>query len=294
MNYYFLPGTGIFGGIKVGYQFTDLLNGLGARSVVVTPDGRAPDWFQSSAPTLSEDAAVARLTGRDCALFSLPHDYPKLAALSARLVFHCQGTDPLIDPVLADPRVTLLTCWPQATAYVREKTGRTSIEVGISVADSFYYRGQPKAPGRVAYMPRRGAELAAACQAAQPDLQFVPIDKATENEASEILQRCEYFIATSVNEWFGLPALEAMAAGCVVVSVPTVGGNDYLRDDLNARIATPATLAQVLAQLSAPGEYVTRARLRDHARVTAAGYRPSLQRKIVAGLLDTELSFLRP
>lgn len=293
MNYYFLPGTGIYGGIKVGYRFADLLNELGAPAAVVTPDGRAPDWFRSSAPTLREADALLRLTAADTILFSLPHDHARLAALPARKVFHCQGTDPLIDPILADPAVTILTCWPQAAAYVRRRADRPSVEVGISIDPVFEYDGRPKMPATVAFMPRRGQALAEACRQANPHLRAVPIDGLPERAVAAVMRRAEYYLATAVNEWFGLPALEAMAAGCVVVSVPPLGGMDYLADGANAVLAEPAGLAAALAAISAPDAAARRARLRDHARATASAYRPGMQRKTVAALLEKELCFLR-
>lgn len=293
MNIYLLPGTGKFGGIKVGYQFADLLGELGAPCVVATPDGSAPDWFPASAPTLDQTAALARLGPADTVLFSLPDDYPRAARLPCRKVFHCQGTDPRIDPVPADPEVTLLACWPQARDHLKTKSGREVHEVGIHVSDRFFYRGEPKAPGTVAYMPRRGADLAEACRSALPHLRFVPIDNQSEAGVADLLQACEYYLATSLGEWFGLPAFEAMAAGCVVVSVPTVGGGDYLRDGWNCRVAEPSALARTLAEVSAPEALPVRARLRDHARITAAGLRRTAQRKTVARLLEEGLSFLR-
>ncbi len=293
MNYYFLPGTGVSGDVKVGYQFADLLNGLEARCVVVTPDGRAPDWFKTSAPTLSEAAALPRLTGAEALLFSLPHDHPRLSALPGRLVFHCQTAGPLSDAVIADSRVTLLTCWPQAAAHVRERAGRASVEVGISVADAFRYRGRPKIPGTVAFMPRRDADLAESCRAGNPGLRFVPIAGASESQTADLLLTCEFFLATAVSAWFGLPALEAMSAGCVVVSVPTVGGGAYLHDGVNCRVADPPDLPDTLAALAAPGARADRARLRDHALATASAYRPCRQRSTVARCLDSGLAFLR-
>jgi glycosyltransferase involved in cell wall biosynthesis len=293
MNYYFLPGIGVFGGIKVGYQFADLLNEAGSRTVVVTPDGRAPTWFQSSAPTLADAEVLPRMDSEDNLLFSLPHDHARLSTRPGRLVFHCQGTDPLIDPVIRDPRATLLTCWPQATRYVHEKAVREPIEVGISVSDIFYYRGQPKWPGTVAYMPRRGAELAASCATALPHLRFVPIDGASEQETAAILNRCEFYLATAHGEWFGLPALEAMAAGCVVLSVPSVGGVDYLHTDVNAIVVEGPGMIDLLRSLAGPGAAGRRARLRDHARVTAQRFRLSRQRTLIASLLPGPLSFLQ-
>lgn len=289
MNYYFLPGTGIFGGIKVGYQFADLLNELGAPCAVVTPDGRAPDWFHASAPTLSEAQALPRITARDSVIFSLPHDYARLRQLSARIVFHCQGTDPLIDPILHDPHVTLLTGWAQAAKYVRARAGRASVHVGISVGDSFFFDGRPKVAGTVAYMPRRGNEITGACRAANAALRFEAIDRVSESEVARILKSCEFFLATAEREWFGLPGLEAMAAGCVVLSVPVLGGMEYLRDGDNCRVAEPDRLPALLRELAERGD---RPRLRDRAMVTACGYRLYLQRGLVHHLLENDLAFL--
>ena len=294
MNYYFLPGTGIYGGIKVGYQFADLLNQLGARTVMVTPDGHAPNWFRASAPTICEADAESRITAQDVRLFSLPHDYPRLAARPGRLVLHCQGTDPLINPILADPRVTILTCWPQATAYVRQQAARESIEVGLHLSDSFYYHGQPKGPGTVAYMPRRGNDLVDTLDLTRRGLHPQPIHGLPENEVARRLQRSEYYLATAPREWFGLPALEAMAAGCVVLSLPAVGGMDYLCDGENCRVAEAGQWPAILDELAAPEAASYRARLRDRARVTAARYHLREQTNRVAELLGGELSFLKP
>ena len=294
MNYYFLPNGGIYGGIKVGFQFVDLLNELGIPCVVVTPDGLAPQWFRSSAYTVPESAVWNRLTESDCLIFSLPHDYERFAQAPARVMFHCQGTVPMIDPIIRDPRITVLTCWEQAHAYVLEKAGRESISVGINIADDFFFNGRPKRPDTAACMPRRGSEIIDATADANPRIAFTRISDFTEKETANTLVCSEYFLATSVGEWFGLPAIEAMAAGCVVVTVPVVGGNDYLRPNQNCCIGEAHEIPGLFADISRPGRSRDRVRLRDHAIATAGRYRRSRQKTQLREMLAKELKCLAP
>lgn len=284
--YYFLPGIGIYGGIKVGFQLVATLRALGVSAVVVTPDGRAPQWFPSTVPVVAEADAVARVRARDLVLFSLPHDYTRLAALPGRLVFHCQGTDPRIDPIVDDRRVALLACWPQAHAYMRAR-GRADVrDVGIVVAAAFFYGGRPKYEGVVAAMPRRGAEIVAACRRRVHAGRMLMIDGLAEPAVADRMQRADVYLATSVGEWFGLPALEAMAAGCVVLSVPVVGGT-YLEDGRNGLVVAPEAMPDVLADVLAPSRRPLRARLRAAARATAGHYRASVAATRVRAWLAT-------
>ncbi len=277
---YVLPSTGILGGVKVGYQFAELLGEVGACVTVASPGGRAAQWFASSVPVVDREETLARLGPRDEAIFSLPHDYEALAETGARLVFHCQGTDPRIDPILRDPAVTILTGWEQATRYVREGFGREPIEVGIAVSDVFFaHFPSLRREDRVAFMPRRGRGVARKCRRRTPALEHVAIDDRSEDEVARALAGASIFLATARQEWFGLPALEAMAAGCVVVSVPVVGGVEYLEPGENCVMAEAANLPDALERIAAPGAASERARLRTSARATAARYRRAMQRE---------------
>jgi glycosyltransferase involved in cell wall biosynthesis len=294
INIYHLPGSGIYGGVKVGYQFAALLNELGAPCVVATPDGQASQWFKTAAPTISHAEALASLQRDTNILFSYPPDYHELLASGANLVIHCQGTDDRMDPILANPDVKILTCWPQAYAHVLGLTGRKAIEVGIPISKPFYYDGSDKFSGTVAFMPRRGYEIVRATKRRNPSLDFAPIDGADEATVAAIMKRSEYYLATSLNEAFGLPALEAMAAGAVVLSVPVIGGMDYLRHGENCIVALPEDLPDALVELARPENAWRRSKLRHEARLTSMEFLESRQKMHVSSLLDTTLRFLRP
>ena len=63
------------------------------------------------------------------------------------------------------------------------------------------------------------------------------------------MKHCSIYLATAEGEWSGLPALEAMSAGCVVVSVPVLGGMEYLDDGVNCRMAGPRDFTAAFGDL---------------------------------------------
>lgn len=292
MIYYFLPVRGIYGGIKVGYQFTALLNSLGFRAVTVSPDGTAPQWFNLSVAVVAERDVLDGIKRSDSIIFSLPHDYERLKKTPAKLIFHYQETDPLIHPILRDMDVIILTCWDQATQYVREEFSREPVEVGIAISDCFYICGEKKHEQTVAFMPRRGGEIIQSCRATCCALDFQPIDGLHEEKVSRILKAASMFLATAKNEWFGLSALEAMAAGCLVLSVPVLGGMEYLRHGENCIIAEPDTMAECLQWLMKSNYASLRTQLRYNALHTAYRYRLSLQQRRLRHVLKNGLNLL--
>jgi glycosyltransferase involved in cell wall biosynthesis len=291
--YYFLPNPKLHGGIKVGYQFTELLNSLGIPAVVVSPDAIAPQWFKSSVAVVNEQDALGRIAESDWMIFSLQDDYERLREIPGRHAFHCQGTNPAHDPTFADPDVVILTCWEQATNYVREKFSREPIEVGIAISDCFFYSGNVKYANTVACMPRRGRETIQKSAETCRDLHFFMIDNMNEYEVSTVMKTSEFFIATAQDEWFGLPALEAMAAGCVVLSLPVLGGMDYLRDGGNSIIVNPEEMPSRLLRISNDDNIQLMAHLRQNAIATACRYRLSGQKRLLRKLLKDELKIFR-
>ena len=64
-----------------------------------------------------------------------------------------------------------------------------------------------------------------------------------------------------------------MAAGCLVLSVPVLGGMDYLRDGDNCLVADPGEMPERLRWIAAPENARLRERIRHRARATAGPYR---------------------
>ncbi|MDL2267555.1 glycosyltransferase [Desulfovibrio sp. OttesenSCG-928-G15] len=119
--------------------------------------------------------------------------------------------------------------------------------------------GKPAAkPVRVAYMPRKNKALAEqmrqvaeACLANEPNapkVDWVGIHQMPRPEVAACLAGSDIFLSTGFPEGFGLPPLEAMAAGCVPVGFTGFGGWEYMRQ---ARLGAYASAYQPPFDLSA-------------------------------------------
>ena len=99
----------------------------------------------------------------------------------------------------------------------------------------------------------------------------------TPEEIARINNENTVFLCTSVNEGFGLPGLEAMACGMVLVSTEYAGVFEYARNNYNALLVKPHDINGLVSMISCVfDDSQIRNRLSD-AGVKTAGNR-SLQR----------------
>jgi len=290
--YYFLPTAGIAGGVKVGFQFMEALISLGAPGVVAIPGGEAPQWFTCSVPVVDRGEALERITPQDWAFINWPGDLDALLNSGARLVAHVQGT-PVMERVFAQPDILFLTCWEQASRHIEENYGQKTVLVGISVSECFFGSGEVKLDNEAAYMPRRGLDIATKAAHHLKMLNWRPMDGLEEPQVCRYLQRAGVYLATAMGEQFGLPSLEAMAAGCLVASVPVVGGMEYLRDGYNCLVDEPERLIQRLGEMMHPSRAGERELMRLRAKATAFDYHPYALKRRLAHLLEGPLKGLK-
>ncbi len=64
-----------------------------------------------------------------------------------------------------------------------------------------------------------------------------PIQGLSESQTAEVLSTSAIFLALNEREGFGLPPLEAMASGCIVIGFSGGVGLEYMREDLAFPIA---------------------------------------------------------
>jgi hypothetical protein len=107
--------------------------------------------------------------------------------------------------------------------------------------NDIFFAEKPLAPAptiSVAYMPRKGAPhirlvngLARTSVFAQsPPIAWVEIDNLNRDQVAMRLHNAHVFLSTNSCEGLGLPPLEAMASGCLVVGFKGGGGNAYATD----------------------------------------------------------------
>ena len=123
-------------------------------------------------------------------------------------------------------------------------------------------------------------------------LDWHPLDGMDEARICRHLQKAGVYLATAVNEQFGLPSLEAMASGCLVASVPVVGGMEFLRDGYNCLVDEPEALVERLKSLTRPEQAPLRELMRLRAKATAFGYHPYALKRRLAHLLGGPLGEL--
>lgn len=72
----------------------------------------------------------------------------------------------------------------------------------------------------------------------------------SDKEISELMNKSDIFISTSVWEGFGLPSLEAMACGCSIISTKNGGCNEYLIENENAFLFEESDLEDFKVKLT--------------------------------------------
>jgi glycosyltransferase involved in cell wall biosynthesis len=99
------------------------------------------------------------------------------------------------------------------------------------------------------------------------------VEARGEAEMAAFYNRCDIFVFPSLNEGFGLPALEAMACGCALVTTDCGGVSTFARPDENCLMVPPGqpeALAAAIASLAADPQL--RGRLAQGAIETARAF----------------------
>jgi glycosyltransferase involved in cell wall biosynthesis len=65
---------------------------------------------------------------------------------------------------------------------------------------------------------------------------FKIVRNLTHDEWAKVLKKHKFFLNASPVEGFGLPSLEAMASGCVVLGLDSYGGRDYFESGRNSLV----------------------------------------------------------
>jgi protein O-GlcNAc transferase len=231
-----------FGGVKAIYENVAVLRRLGFRAFTYTPPGSQAGAFWAVQKHELDawnprpgDVVIApevmpadwlhdtRQTG--CRLWLLVQNW---AYVPASFAAAATGPSPF-DGVLAVSDATeqiVRRCLPSLPCL------RIPCAVASATAEAL-----PAAPV-IAYLPRKLPELAVFLRQTWPlafpdlaDVEWIELDDLPHAELLARLAQARYFVSLQHLEGFGLPALEAMAAGCLVVGFAGVGGREYARPD---------------------------------------------------------------
>ena len=239
------------GGIRKIYRFVDVLN-VGHRSATVVhsrPRFRC-SWFDNQ--TRITPAKDVRLTTGD--LLVIPEIYrgniPKIAPGAPHVVLN-QGAyitftgsslipdawDPVVSP---SDTIGLVTVSEDSREYLRWCFPDLPVDrIRLGIDSSLFFPPSEGKRKSLAFMPRRNRQglvqllRILGLRGALAGWELTPIDNVSEAGAARLLRSSAVFLSFSRQEGFGLPSLEAMACGCVVVGHHGGGGREFLRPGIS-------------------------------------------------------------
>jgi phosphatidylinositol alpha-mannosyltransferase len=138
--------------------------------------------------------------------------------------------------------------------YENRKRGRL-------LAEAFARRVRPRLPD---------AQLWMVCSDAPEAPGIDVLGRVSDDELVDRYQRAWVFCLPSSYEGFGVPYIEALAAGCPVVATPNPGANEVLGDGEYGRVVEPGLLGDALLDLLE--DSTTRTRLSARGRARAEQY----------------------
>jgi hypothetical protein len=246
------------GGVRTLYRHVEILRNAGFDAYVVQhQNGFRASWFRSDAPVLYAEGGLA-FGPEDWAV--IPEDHSQalegLRNVDCRKAIFCQGHYQIFESIAptsswADYGATaVLASSIPIRDFVRGVFGLEPAYIPLSLDLDLFRPGTGRRELQVAFMPRKGAHHLRMVQALihhrapeLGDIPWVAIDGYGETEVAATLGRSAFFLATGSREGFGLPPLEAMACGALVVGFRAGGGAEYARPDNGFWVADEDTLA---------------------------------------------------
>jgi Glycosyl transferases group 1 len=163
--------------------------------------------------------------------------------ISCKKILFCQGHFSFFEGLnpgetWADFGFSDYLCVSEPTKQAMLKWFGVRASIVRPAIDDSYFTEKPLAPASVvsvACMPRRGADhlrlvaglASTRAFAKSPPISWVVIDNLPRSEVPMRLREAHIYLSTSAREGLGLPPLEAMAAGCLVVGFTGGGGLDF-------------------------------------------------------------------
>lgn len=242
-----------YGGIRVLYRCVDTLNAAGRSATTVHKKaGFRCTWFDNSTPVIPA-SEVRFVTGN---LIVLPEWYkeriPFIAPGVPHLVFN-QGPHVTFlgsglereswKPMVSSDTIGIVANSPYTFEYLNYCFPQIPVhQITLGIDPNVFRPPQDGKQRQIAFMPRkRRWELVQLLRildlrGALDGWTLAPIDHMTKAETADVLRKSGVFLSLNERDGFGLPPLEAMASGCVVVGFHAGCGRVYMRLDVTIPI----------------------------------------------------------
>lgn len=232
------------GGVRISHHHVGLLIRNGFDAAILLRQDRPQPFFPADVPI---QIFTAAFRFRDDDIFVVPEPWgdflTHLAARPVRKIVFCQnhfyvsyGLGPHRD-YSAYGVETVFCCGDMIAKFLRTTLGLARVPVVHNAIDHTLFKPGHKRL-QIAYMPRKMAKEAdfirLVFRLRHPQfagIPWQPIDMVVEAEVARRLAESAIFLSLSRLEGVGLPPLEAMASGCLVVGFTGGGGLEFARDD---------------------------------------------------------------
>ena len=310
------------GGVKQLYRHVEHLVSLGWDAAVVTEgDGFRPNWFKSSAPSLSlQSSKRSNELDDDATILVLPETYLGVDLTSfrgldlnrlARLVFNqnayysfgdfASNTAEALKQFYDNESVLqVLSVSEDTHAFLDRNLGLDDSRLSriVNAVEPIFNCDHPK-QNRMHWMPRKNPQhVQAVIQAMQRSgLEHSggwlggPLQNLSHAKVAQSLNEARLFLAFGHPEGFGLPIAEAMAAGCWVVGYSGGGGRELFRFGASHEVHFGDWSGFIMALQDAFRRFAlapreTHFRLQRQAQAIRVLYSPEQERASVAAAWD--------
>lgn len=239
------------GGVKTRYRHVDILNRHGIPACILHEKaGFRCTWFDNNTPVTSFETLSRAHAGDLLVLTEVhgPHAHTMAKGLLKKVIFN-QGVFNTFNGYSLDTRsqetpythpdvLAVIVNSEYAFEYIHHVFPRIPlfrIHYGI---DTTLFHPRPKKK-QLVYLPTKNIRDILQVinilkfRGTLSGWDLVPIDQNTETETAAILGESSVFLNFTLQEGFGMPAVEALACGCLVIGYDGISGREYLRPDFS-------------------------------------------------------------
>lgn len=228
------------GGALIARLHVRMLRANGFNASLLIRRDEAEDFFAADVPTLR---LTPEFAGDPSDVYVVPEPWndvlTQLADRPGRKVVFCQNHHYVFYGIGRSLRYedygvsTVFCCGDVIAAFLRETLGYTRVPVVHNGIDRSLFKPAPKR-AVIAYMPRKmpveANFLRETFRRRHPQFARTPwvsLNGVPQAKVARVLSESAVFVALGRIEGVGLPPLEAMASGCLVVGFTGGGGGEY-------------------------------------------------------------------
>jgi glycosyltransferase involved in cell wall biosynthesis len=286
------------GGIRISHHHVALLRKRGFDARILLVEQPRENFFEHPGVLVEVLSDIRDWSSQDIIVVPEPWNafIRRAAQTPARTFVFCQNHYNIFHGLGQAPDYRsmgvddVFSCSEVISRFLEDLMGIDRVPVITNAIDHTLFKPLPKRR-QIAVMPRKmkleAAFIQGVFQRRHPrhaQVEWVRIEGVQESRVAEIMGQSQIFLSLGRNEGFGLPPVEAMASGCLVVGFVADGGREYA-DPSNGLWCDPEDYIAVVDRLAEALDGFDSGESRsivDAARATAARFDlASMERDLV-------------